>query len=378
MSKITKVEVGRYDYGFIGEFKFFKPDPDGKVRRPSVLVRLTDEDGYQGWGQAVPTPSWTYETPESVETTIANYLTEALLGVDPADLEEVHQRMNHTIRPACSIGQPLAKAAIDIACYDLVGKRSRQPVSTLLGGAQRETMQLSWTVNATEMAVVEEQLDEGLQQSYRNFNFKVGPPQTPQFDLALAKKIYEFAPQGFLWADANTGYSVRAALDILPKLADIGVAVIESPLPPHQIRGYQALKQQGALPIFMDEGIILDDMLAEFIALDMLDGVTVKTARSAGIWQSRKIIQLAKEKGKKLLGSGLTDPDLSLAASLHLFAWAGIDKPCALNGPQYLDKSLITRGLDQQGDLIDVPDGSGLGVEMNAAAEAYLAVAGEI
>jgi muconate cycloisomerase len=104
----------------------------------------------------------------------------------------------------------------------------------------------------------------------------------------------------------------------------------------------------------------------------------VKTARSAGIWQSRKIIQLAKEKGKKLLGSGLTDPDLSLAASLHLFAWAGIDNPCALNGPQYLDKSLITRGLDQQGDLIDVPDGPGLGVEMSAAAEAYLAVAGEI
>ncbi len=83
MSKLVKVEVGRFDYDFIGEFKFFKPDGDGKLFRPSVLVRLTDEDGCQGWGQAVPTPTWTYETPETVETTIINYLAEVLIGMNP-------------------------------------------------------------------------------------------------------------------------------------------------------------------------------------------------------------------------------------------------------------------------------------------------------
>ena len=90
MSNIARVEVGRFDYDFVGEFKFFKPDPDGKVRRPSVLVRLTDEDGLQGWGQAVPVPSWTYETVESVETTLANYLAEELLGADPSDFADIH------------------------------------------------------------------------------------------------------------------------------------------------------------------------------------------------------------------------------------------------------------------------------------------------
>ena len=122
MNKLVKIEVGRFDYDFIGEFKFFKPGIDGKTRRPSVLVRLTDDDGFQGWGQAVPTPTWTYETPETVETTIINYLADVLIGMDPADIGSIHERMNHTIYPACSIGQPLAKAAIDIACYDLVGK----------------------------------------------------------------------------------------------------------------------------------------------------------------------------------------------------------------------------------------------------------------
>jgi len=378
LSKLVKVEVGRFDYDFDGEFKFFKPDADGKVRRPSVLVRLTDDDGYQGWGQAVPTPTWTYETPETVETTITNYLAEAILGMDPENIPAIHHRMNHTIYPACSIGQPLAKAAIDIACYDLVGKRMKMTVAATLGQQGLKNLQLSWTVNSMDMAVVEKQLEEGRKRGYRNFNFKVGPPQTGIFDLDLTKEIKSFSPDGFLWADANTGYTVDSALEILPKLADIGVDVLESPISPHQIRGYQALKRQGALPIFMDEGIIMDEVVREFIALEMLDGITIKTARSSGIWQSQKIICLAKEQGMALLGSGLTDPDISLAASLHLFAWAGIDKPCALNGPQFLGNTLIEKGLGQQGDIIQVPPGPGLGIEMEPNAEDHLVLVREI
>lgn len=378
MSKLVKVEVGRFDYDFFGEFKFFKPGADGRVRRPSVLVRLTDDDGYQGWGQSVPTPTWTYETPETVETTIDNYLAEAIIGMDPADIPAIHDRMNHTIYPACSIGQPLAKAAIDIACYDLVGKRTNQPVHALLGQSGMADLQLSWTINSTDMAVVAAQLEEGRERGYHNFNFKVGPPQSESFDLDLAREIKSFSPEGFLWADANTGYTVDSALEILPRLADIGVDVIESPLSPHQIRGYQALKRQGALPIFMDEGIIMDAVVEEFIALEMLDGITIKTARSSGIWQSQKIIRLAKEHGVALLGSGLTDPDISLIASLHLFAWAGIDRPCALNGPQFLGNSLIENGLEARGDMIRIPQGPGLGIEMMPVAETYLSHVREI
>jgi len=378
MSQLIRVEVGRFDYDFVGEFKFFKPAADGKVRRPSVLVRLTDDEGYQGWGQAVPTPTWTYETPETVETTIANYLAEALFGMDSENISAIHERMNHTIYPACSIGQPLAKAAIDIACYDLVGKRLKQSVATMLGGSQMQNLQLSWTVNSMNMSVVEMQLEEGQKRGYRNYNFKVGPPQSESFDLELAKKIKSFAPDGFLWADANTGYTLDTALEIIPKLADVGVDVIESPLSPHQIRGYQALKKQGALPVFMDEGIILDEVAEEFIALAMLDGITIKTARSSGIWQSQKIIHVAKKHGVALLGSGLTDPDISLVASLHLFASAGIDKPCALNGLQFLGNTLIENGLEQVEDLIQIPQGPGLGIDMRPNVEKYLTLTREM
>ena len=76
-----------------------------------------------------------------------------------------------------------------------------------------------------------------------------------------------------------------------------------------------------------------------------------------------------------ILGSGLTDPDLSLAGALHLYAWAGIEHPCALNGPQFLADKLTTNGLRPDGDLIFVPDEPGLGLELDARAEASLALA---
>ena len=375
MNRIIKVEVGQFNYQVVGEFKFFKPDADGQVRRPSVLVRLTDAAGNQGWGQAVPVPTWTYETPETVLTTLRGYLAEAILGADPADMPDIHHRINQAIRPAFSVGQPLCKAAIDLACYDLVGKRTGQTVTQMLGGATQGRLRLSWTVASPRMAVVEQQLEEGWARGYRNFNIKVGAPQSAGYDQELARKVRAFAPEGFLWADANTGYTPAEALEMAPRLAEAGVDVLESPLPPTQIRGYRELKRQGTLPILMDEGILSPVEVEEFMALEMLDGIAMKPARNAGIWPSRQIINLLKERGLMVLGSGLTDPDLSLAAAAHLFAWAGISHPCALNGPQFLSDSLAGSTLQPQADQLPLPTGPGLGLSLDARAAACLEIA---
>ena len=374
MSRIVKVEVGRFDYNVVGEFKFFKPGPDGRVRRPSVLIRLTDEDGVQGWGQAVPTHTWTYETVETVETTLTGYLAGAILNADAEDIDDIHARMNQAIRPAFSVGQPLCKAAVDLACYDIIGKRTHRTVSDILGGNREKALTLSWTVASPNMAVVEAQLEDGRRRGYRNFNIKVGAPQTPAYDIELARQVREYAPDGFLWADANTGYTTDAALDVAPKLADAGVDVLESPLPPTHIRGYQRLKRLGALPILMDEGILSPVEVSEFIALGMLDGIAMKPARNAGIRPSQQIITLLQEHHLMVLGSGLTDPDLSLAASVHLFAWTGVARPCALNGPQFLADRLSGDTLVPKGDSLPVPTGPGLGLTLDGRAEAAMSV----
>jgi L-alanine-DL-glutamate epimerase-like enolase superfamily enzyme len=378
LSVITRVEVGRFDYDFVGEFKFFKPGSDGIVRRPTVLVRLTDADGNQGWGQSVPVPTWVYETAESVESTLRDYLAEVILGVEPDDLASIHKRMDRAIKPGFTTGMPICKAAVDIACYDLSGQQKSIPVVELLGGAQTDTILLNWTINSTDMHTVEQQLSEGRERGYRNYTVKVGPPQTPKYDLDLIKKIKSYAPESFLWADANTGYTLDTALNIAPKLADAGLEVLESPMPPNRLRDYIQLKKQGAIPIYMDEGIISPVEVQEFIALEMIDGITMKPARTAGIYHAQKIIQMAKDNGVGLLGSGLTDPDISLAASLHLYAWAGFERPSALNGPQFLANSLVQSDFQPEKDLARLPTGPGLGVRPGAEARACLRLAAEM
>ena len=370
---IAQVEIGQFNYPFAGEFKFFPSGPNGVIVRPSILVKITDQDGLSGWGQAVPVPTWSYETVETVLTTLQNYIAPALIGANPNDFSDIHERMNRVIRPGFTTGQPICKAAVDLACYDLASKQSGLTVSQLIGGNSGVSeLKLSWTIASPSLGVVEAQLEQGYSRGYRNFNIKVGYPQSPEYDVELIKIVRAFSPEGFLWADGNTGLDEETALRLMPIYADLGVDVIESPLPPNRIRGYQALVRQGALPVFMDEGIISPVELEEFIALKMLDGVTLKVARSGGLWPSIQIVEIAKKHGLQLLGSGLCDPDLSLAASMHLFSWAGIDKPCALNGPQFLTDSLDKHKFTPTNDRAVLPKAPGLGLDLDERADQSL------
>lgn len=373
MGRIVRVDVGRLDYALVGEFKFFKG-----AARPTVLARLVDDTGAEGWGQSVPVETWTYETVETVEATLRNYLAPAVLGADPGDLAEVHARMERAIKPSFSVGQPLAKAAIDLACYDLWGRGAGKSAAALLGGVKRGEIRLSWTVNATSLEKAESQLEAGRAAGYDNFNVKIGPPQTPDYDRELVRLVTRFAPGGFHWCDANTSYDLETARSMAKYLAEAGLKALESPLPPNRIRDYQALRKAGALPILMDEGIVSPVEAEEFMALGMMDGIAMKVARCGGLWHAARIVALLDKYGLKLFASGLTDAELSMAASAHLFAWAGLATPAALNGPQYL----AGRGTEDEAfraarDIMRVPGGPGLGVAVSARARQAMTVAAQ-
>ena len=358
MARIVSVDIARVDYPLVGEFKFFKTQA-----RPTIVLRLTDENGVEGFGQSVPIETWTYETIESVETTLRHYLAPVVLGTDPSDIAGIHARMERAIRPSFSVGQPLAKAAIDLACYDLWGRQTKKPVTALLGGAKTDRVRLSWTVNAPTLGGAEKELEAGRAAGYSNFNVKVGYPQNTTYDVELVRLVTSFAPDGFHWCDANTSYDLDTAREMAPKFADLGLKALESPLPPNRLRDYSALKRQGALPILMDEGIVAPDEVAEFIALDMFDGIAMKVARCGGLWNATRIAALLREHDLLLFASGLTDPELSMAASAHFFGWAGLELPAALNGPQYIaERGTSDAAFRARGDVMPVPTGPGFGI----------------
>jgi len=360
--RIERIELFPLRYPMTGHFKFFT-GPHGSQGRAAVVVRITDDGGEVGWGQSLPIARWSYETLETVFFVLRDYFAPVLIGLDPTDIAGAHAEMDKAVAPGFTTGMPISRAGIDLALHDLTGKRLGRSLARMWNRPAGGPLSLSWTVNVTRLDQVEAVMEEGRARGYRHFNIKVAPD--PDFDADLARLVRREAPEGFLWADANGGYEPGTSLQAARKLADAGVDVLEAPLRPNRISGYRALKKQGALPILMDEGVVSPVDLEEFIRLDMLDGVAMKPQRCGGLISNRRQIELCREYGLIWLGSGLTDPDISLAAGIALFAAYGLKRPAALNGPQFLTADILKTPLPIENGVARVPEGPGLGVEVD-------------
>lgn len=363
----SKVRIGRIDlyplrYPMTGYFKFFT-GPHGSSGRAAIIVKITADNGTVGWGQALPIAQWSYETLETANVVLRDYYAPVLIGRNPADIEGAHAEMDRAVAPGFTTGMPISRAGIDLALHDLAGKLQGKSLAQMWGRPAGGPITLSWTVNVTDIDDAGQVMEEGKKRGYHHFNIKVAPD--PDFDVALAREVRRLAPETFLWADANGGYEPDKALQAAPRLADAGVDVLEAPLRPNRISGYQALKKQGALPILMDEGVVSPTDLEEFIKLGMLDGVAMKPARCGGLASNKRQIELCLEHNLIWLGSGLTDPDISLAATLGLYGAFDLKKPAALNGPQFLAADVLKKPLLIKNGLAYVPEGPGLGIDVD-------------
>lgn len=355
--KIQHIKVFPYRYPLQGFFKFLSGG------RAAIAIKITADDGTVGWGQSVPIETWSDETFEASTIALRDYFAPRLIGHDPTDIPGAHRIMDRTIAGAFSIGLPITRAGIDLALHDLTGKLLGQSLAQMWGRSPGGPLTLSWTINVTSLDDLDASFAEAEQRGYRHFNIKVAPDL--DFDVELARRVRRHSPDGFLWADANGGYDVATALRAARKLADAGVDVLESPVRPHHLSGYQSLKRLGALPIVMDEGVVSPVELIEFIRLEMLDGLAMKPARCGGLWSNKRQIEIIQQEGLMWLGSGLADPDISLAASLGLYGAFDLKRPAALNGPQFLASHVLQDPLRIEGDQAHVPIGPGLGIQVD-------------
>ncbi|MCC5907945.1 MAG: hypothetical protein JJU13_17155 [Balneolaceae bacterium] len=359
--KIEKIETFPVRYPMVLPFRFF--DGPAGTGRAAVLIKITTDDGSVGWGESVPVPRWSYETLEASVIAIDRYLKPGILGKSPFDLEGINEMMDREIAPSFTTGMPITKAGIDMALHDLMGKITGRNVAELWGRTTGEELELSWTISTTDLDEAEQLVEQGLDKGFRHFNIKVGPDL--DYDLQLVDRVLQIVPETFLWADANGDYDLSTALQACPRLADAGVPVLEQPIPISQISGYQRLVAQGALPILVDEGMVEPAQVFEFIKLGCIDGVAMKPSRTGGLLSARQQIEMLENSGLLFLGSGLTDPDVSLAASLILYSAYNLRYPAALNGPQFLAESIITEPFRPVNGKVRVPKGPGLGVEVD-------------
>lgn len=384
--RIAQIELFPISLPFRGTFRLSRGTVGSpQTGRPSIVIRITDEEGFFGWGEAVPVRHWSDETPETVLSTLERYWAPALLGMSVYDLDAIHRRLDAEIAPGYTLSQPIARSGLDMALHDLIGRRLGLSLPEYWGLRRREAIELSWTVapsapseegsSPSLLEEVEAIVAEGKARGYRHFNIKVG--HGLEFDRQVARRVRELAPEGFLWADANGGYpDVERAKQAMRALAEEGVAVLEQPLPPNLLTGYRELRRFGALPVIVDEGCITPRDLLELIRLDAIGGMAMKPARVGGLRNQLHMALLVQTAGLLLLGSGLTDPAIGFAASVLLYGAVGLEFPAALNGPQFLADQAVRRGVLLKGPIAHLPTEPGLGVEVDESKLEALAILG--
>lgn len=336
--------------------------------RPSVrvLVKLTASNGQHGWGEATPIPSWTYETLESIVSTIDGYLAPAALGIDLWNTDALTSAFDRAINRGFSIGMPLAKAALDVALYDCLGRSLGVPVTSLLGARRCETIPLGWIISGETREAARESIAEGHDRSYRAFKVKIGLHGERDDIASVAFVRQAIGDDAFLWVDANQAYTVDVALRVDRALAELDVAAFEQPLPANDIDGLRRLRDRARIPIALDESLRHPTDLANFVKLGAVDVAIAKVQRTGGLTLSRRLCQYAEDSGVRLMGSGLTESDVGLAASLHLFSAFGIVTPVDLNGRQFIESPYAHGATVTIDDgAARVPSAPGLGVEVD-------------
>ncbi len=308
---------------------------------PHVFVRVTDSEGEIGWGEGRPHAAWSYETLESVTTTIRGYLAPAVVGLPLTDRWGLHRRMQQAIGRGPSTGQPVAKAAVDMAVHDLCARACEMSLRSYLGGSDdRHSVALSYTVTAHDAEAAAHEVRQARSAGYRHFNFKAAV--APATDIAVACAVRDAGgADAFVWADANQGFQLPEARRILGEFARAGVDVLEQPMSADRLHLLRQLRQGSSLPLAVDEASVGPADFFAYAAEGLVDYLVVKVTRSGGIWPTLQQIATAEAAGLPLLVSGLTDSLLTKAAVCQVALVFGFEGPAALNGSQFIDESAL-------------------------------------
>ncbi len=324
-----------------------------------VLVSLTSSEG-TGWGESRPSHLWSYETRETVTSTLEGYLRPCIEGHDPSDLEGLHSRMDAVIAPGITRGQPIAKSAIDIAAHDLFCRAEDVSIYRHLGGKGTPSVRLTYLISAASPQEAAEQTREAGKMGYHGFKIKIG--KGLERDLEIISACRDQARNAFLWADANQAYDARSSLKLAREASRFDLHVLEQPLRATDRHEIVELSNAAPVAIAIDESVYTLDDLRDFISWGFSGAVVIKTAKSGGIMPAKAMMELARDHGMDLLGSGLTEGMVGFSASLQLFAAMGIEHPVDLNGPQFIEDRFCA-GPRLEGERATV-SGPGLGVRI--------------
>lgn len=325
----------------------------------NIAVYVHTDNGQVGVGEAAPTAVITGETRGSIIHAIEEYIKPAIIGMDIEDIAQIMERLEKCIYKNTS-----AKAAVDMAIYDLYAKRYNAPLYQLLGGYRKELVtDITISVNDKE-----EMVKDSLAAVERGFSIlKVKVGKDPIGDAERVMAIREaVGPVITLRVDANQGWTPKQAVRIIGTLEDANtnIELVEQPVHYSDLAGMQYVTKHTLTNILADESVFSPKDALTIIEKRAADLINIKLMKTGGIYQAKKICQIAEANAIECMIGCMLETKISVSAAAHFAASEKNITMVDLDGPSLCMNDPIAGGPIFDKEKITMTDAVGIGFSL--------------
>ncbi len=331
-----------------------------EIDRQCVLITLQAE-GFTGYGECVATrdPGYNYETTGTAMHILKDFVAPLILGQDIKDAQDFQQRVEG-IR-----GHHLAKAGVEMALWDLLGKREGKSLREMFGG-MREKVDVGVSIGIQGSAsTLVETVASYLKQGYRRVKIKIKPGREVDETCAV-RRAY---PDLRLQVDANSAYTLESA-DVLKAIDDLDLLLIEQPLFEDDIWDHRKLQAEFKTPICLDESVLTPRHARYALEMEACRIINIKPARVGGLSQGIAIHDYCRERDVPVWCGGMLETGVGRASNLALASLPGFVLPGDISASdRYYARDITNERFTLNSDsTITVPNGPGLGVTIDEEA----------
>ena len=327
-----------------------------------MLVTVYCSDGSVGTGEGTTIAGMAYgpESPESMKLAIDAYLGPAMIGKDASRVQALMAHLSKLVKV-----NHFAKSAVETALLDAHGRRLGVPVSELLGGRCRDRLPVAWTLasGSTEKDIAEAEKMLELRR-HKTFKLKIGA-RDPKVDIEHVARIKKaVGDRGAVRVDVNMAWSETQAAWAIPALADAGCELVEQPV--NSAAALKRLMRRFPVALMADEVLQGPQSAFDIAKNEGADVFAIKIEQSGGLFAAQRVAAIADAAGIELYGGTMLEGAVGTIASAHLFASIpNLQWGTELFGPLLITEEILVKPLDYSDFELTVPDGPGLGIELD-------------
>lgn len=322
-----------------------------------IIVEIHTDTGALGYGEAPPTGAVTGHTTGAIIGALKEHIIPSLLGRDIDAFEDLMQLVQ-----TCVVGNSSAKAAADMALWDLYGQLYRLPVYKLLGGARKEIV-TDITISVNEPEEMARDAANAAERGYDCLKVKVGA--NPELDVERLRAVRQAAGDDIcLRIDANQAWQPRQAVRILNEMQEQGLRLelVEQPVKAYDLEGLKYVTDHSYVPVLADESVFSPRDTMKVLELRAADLINIKLMKCGGIYNALKIASAAEIYGVECMIGCMLEAKISVNAAAELACARKIFTRIDLDGPVLCSEDPILGGARFEEKRITVSDEAGMGI----------------